>query len=299
MKEIENKNLDYIKYQKAINDMAKKYPIIEKEIIGKSVMGKNIYALKIGEGSETVLYTAAFHGSEHITTNIALMFCERLCDALTRGKNLCDIDIKRALRGRCITIIPRVNPDEADISILGAKGSGKNDSLIRKLCEDDYTHFNANARGVDINHNFSAGWDNLKMVEKAHGIYCPAARRFGGYSPESEPETAALVRFCREENVLHAAAFHTQGEVIYWNYGKNTPEKSKNMAKVLSSVSGYALDVPIGIATGGGFKDYFIEEFCRPAFTIEFGKGENPLPIKDTKKIYQKAEEMLTILAIM
>ncbi|MBR3144410.1 MAG: M14 family metallocarboxypeptidase [Clostridia bacterium] len=299
MKEIKNQSLDYVKYQKAVNDVYEKYSFVHKNVIGKSVMGKNIYALKIGEGEETVLYAAAFHGSEHITTNIALMFCHNLCEAINKNKPLCDIDIKRALNGRSITVIPRVNPDGADISILGEKGAGEFKSLVRKLSGGDYAHYNANARGVDINHNFRAGWDKLKAVEKAHGIYCPAARRFGGYAPESEPETAALVRFCREEKVKHVAAFHTQGEVIYWNFGEHTPKDSKRMAKVLSSVSGYALDVPIGIATGGGFKDFFIEEFCRPGFTIEFGKGENPLQIKDTAKIYQKAEEMLTILAIM
>ena len=117
MKEIKNQSLDYVKYQKAVNDVYEKYSFVHKNVIGKSVMGKNIYALKIGEGEETVLYAAAFHGSEHITTNIALMFCHNLCEAINKNKPLCDIDIKRALNGRSITVIPRVNPDGADITM--------------------------------------------------------------------------------------------------------------------------------------------------------------------------------------
>lgn len=294
-----NTAFDYLKYQASVNALAENFPFLDVSVIGKSVLGKNIYALSIGQGYDTVLFAAAFHGSEHITTNIILRFCERLCTALLTDSPLSGINVKRALSGRKVMIIPRVNPDGCDISILGAKGAGRADYLIRKLSEGDYTHYNANARGVDINHNFPAGWDALKIIEKSHGIYCPAARRFGGYSPVSEPETAALVDICNRENICHAVALHTQGEVIYWNFGNRTPQKSKRMAEILSSVSGYALDVPASLATGGGFKDYFIEEFGRPGFTVELGRGVNPLPEKQALEIYNTCEEMFTIAAIM
>ena len=67
----------------------------------------------------------------------------------------------------------------------------------------------------------------------------------------------------------------------------------------MATSSGYALDVPSLIATGGGFKDWFIKEFNRPAFTIEFGLGENPLPITEFEKIYKITKEMLILCAIM
>ena len=65
------------------------------------------------------------------------------------------------------------------------------------------------------------------------------------------------------------------------------------MAEILSSESGYALDVPVGLASGGGFKDWFVLEFDRPAFTVEIGKGKNPLPIEMAEEIYKKIEKML------
>jgi g-D-glutamyl-meso-diaminopimelate peptidase len=71
------------------------------------------------------------------------------------------------------------------------------------------------------------------------------------------------------------------------------------MAEIMATTSGYALDVPSGLAEGGGFKDWFIEEFHKPGFTIEIGKGENPLPSEDAQKIYLKIKEMLTLCAIM
>lgn len=41
-----------------------------------------------------------------------------------------------------------------------------------------------------------------------------------------------------------------------------------------------------------GYKDWFIQEFRRPGFTIELGKGVNPLPISQFDVLY---EEMLGI----
>ena len=77
------------------------------------------------------------------------------------------------------------------------------------------------------------------------------------------------------------------------------PKRSKKMAQIMAASSGYALDVPSPIATGGGFKDWFIKEFERPAFTVEIGLGENPLPISDLDEIYKRTKEMLILCAIM
>lgn len=67
----------------------------------------------------------------------------------------------------------------------------------------------------------------------------------------------------------------------------------------MATASGYALDTPVGIAVGGGFKDWFITEFNRPGFTVELGLGENPLPAYLADDIYKKVEKMLMLSAIM
>ena len=71
------------------------------------------------------------------------------------------------------------------------------------------------------------------------------------------------------------------------------------MAEIMATSSGYALDVPIGIADGGGFKDWFISEFNRPGFTVELGLGKNPLPAESAEAIYLRVREMLTLCTIM
>ena len=71
------------------------------------------------------------------------------------------------------------------------------------------------------------------------------------------------------------------------------------MAEIFAASSGYALDVPTTLAVGGGFKGWFIEHFRRPGFTIELGKGKNPLPPTDCEKIYTKVKEMMMLGLLM
>ena len=94
-------------------------------------------------------------------------------------------------------------------------------------------------------------------------------------------------------------ALHSQGEEIYWQYGDKTPPHSLLIAQTMASVSGYRVAHPTGLASHGGFKDWFIHEFHRPGFTIEIGRGENPLPISDLFPIYDRLCEMLTLAAIL
>lgn len=290
---------DYMSTRKIINEFCEKYPILQQFTIGKSCAGRDITAVKINSDTEYVLFAAAFHGSEHITSNVLLLFLEEIAYAYTYNRFVAGINIKKALGKRGLIFVPLVNPDGCEISIHGALGCGRLAGDIYKMCGGDFVHFNANLRGVDINHNFDAGWEELHALERRVGILGPAPTRFGGFAPHSEPETQALVNLCKKYNIHHALALHSQGEVIYWSYNGYEDKKSKQMAEIMATTSGYALDVPVSLATGGGFKDWFLKEFLRPAFTVEVGKGKNPLPISEAAKIYADVCEMLTISAIM
>ena len=71
------------------------------------------------------------------------------------------------------------------------------------------------------------------------------------------------------------------------------------MAEIMAASSGYAVADPEGLASHGGFKDWFIEEMRRPGFTLEMGQGVNPLPLSDFGELYEKAREMLLLAALM
>lgn len=298
-KVFEIKEYDYITRKRAIDELVRRYPIIKKNIIGTSCAGREIPALQIGSAKEYSLICAAFHGSERITSLISLMFLEELCKAIMRCGEIAEINARKALFGRGLIVVPCVNPDGCEISLKGKSACGGFAEKINKICKGDFEHWNANLRGVDINHNFSAGWKVLKNAELKNGICGPAKTRYGGSKPESEPETIALTELCRTVRMRQVLALHSQGEVIYWSYGDKNPYRSRQMAEIMATSSGYALDYPTGLAVGGGFKDWFIEEFKKPGFTAEIGMGENPLPIGEAHDIYETVREMLMLFTIM
>lgn len=270
--------MDYTAVQREIFQMKHQIPNLRVEMFGQSLLGRELYALRIGEGQRKILFAGAFHGMEHITAQLLLQYLWDHC-----GEKLpCQL-----------TVVPMVNPDGVEIQQYGWMRAGRYASTVKGVSKGDTSRWQANARGVDLNHNFDAQWRDLRQREIEAGIVGPAATRFGGYYPESEPESRALAQYCRQEQFSMAVAFHTQGEEIYWDFGKQTPRQSYEMARTMAQESGYTVSAPEGLATGGGFKDWFITAFYRPAFTVEAGKGTNPLPDSDFDAIYDKLKPML------
>ena len=291
--------LDFSGVIEQLNELNKNYSFACLSTIGKSVMGRDIFSLRVGRAASYVLFAAAFHGSEYITCTLLIEFIKKLLFAIESDGYVGGVHVRRALSGRGLIFVPLVNPDGCEISLRGKAGCGAAEPFISEICKGDYIHFNANARGVDINHNFDADWKELKRRELDAGISSPAPTRFGGYHPASEPETVALTTLCKNLHIRHAIALHSQGEVIYPPELKNAPPRSLKMAQIMSSCSGYKIEYPEGLASGGGFKDWFVKEFSRPAFTLEIGKGENPLPKEDYPQILASIIEMLMLCSIM
>ena len=278
--------LDYQKVIKITETIINQYKSTELITIGHSVLGKEIRGVKLGMGKDAVLYAGCFHPIEDLTANLLLKFLDRIAFLYESGETAAGINLSLALKERSIIIIPLMNPDGLDIRRYGFSAAGKYEDLVRSSTEKHHSLWNANARGVDLNHNFNAGFSELKGLLKDKGIDNPSDSLYCGAFPESEPETKALTSFCRKLKPLSVYAFHSQGEEIYFSYGNKTPKKSSLIAEILSSFSGYRLSFPSGRACFGGFKDWFIDEFSKPGFTFEIGKGENPLPISSLGKIY-------------
>ena len=294
-----SKNMDYDALCNEIRKLQKRYPFLSCCSIGKSLLGRNIFCLTLGNPQNSILFAGAFHGMEWITSVLLLNFAQDLCYAEENHLSLYTIPIYTALKRHGICIIPCVNPDGVEISLHGALSAGGYAPLVLEVSQGDTLHWQSNARGVDINHNFNADWFTLHRLECASGICGPSPTRYGGTAPESEPETASIAAYCRHKAFRYVIAFHSQGEEIYYNYGEKTPPKAIQMAEKFSYWSGYQLAVPEGLASMGGFKDWFIDYFNRPGFTIEVGFGKNPLPLNDIKSIYPKLREMMVRAIIL
>ena len=290
--------MDYKALCRVVSALRETYPFLQTGVIGRSRMGKAIFRLSLGTGEKRVLFCGGFHGSEWLTVLLVLRFAEALCCSVQTNSPLSDIDVPSFLTRREIVLVPCVNPDGTDIFLHGPNAAGIREDFVRGLWDKE-TPWNANAAGVDINHNFDAGWKKLRNAEKKAGITGPAPRRYGGPKPESEPETQALCTLCRRQTPEHVLAFHSQGEEIFWKYGRNDPPRGRTLMQIFASSSGYKPARNAGLYAHGGFKDWFIREFDRPGFTVEIGKGENPLPPEDFEEIYARLQEMMTLAAVL
>ena len=67
------------------------------------------------------------------------------------------------------------------------------------------------------------------------------------------------------------------------------------MAKILSMSSGYTLSEPDRTASAAGFKDWFMEKYSLPAFTVEIGRGNSPLSLDCFPFLYNRLKEMLVL----
>ena len=227
----------------------------KKWIVGKSVFGRNLYAVKAGEGRPVGLVQCAMHGREWITAKLAF---EQYRVGLKKGT---------------CWFLPLVNPDGALLSQVGL--NSVEDERARAVLlamngeNDDFSLWKANGRGVDLNVNFPAKWGTgVKNVRAA------ASENYIGETPLSEPETRALKVFTEEISPDYTVSYHTKGEEIYWYFYQDLQllERDRRLAGILAKMTGYPLAEAKGSA--GGYKDWCIEHFNIPAFTIEVGKDE-------------------------
>ncbi|WP_427339664.1 M14 family metallopeptidase [Caloranaerobacter sp. DY30410] len=297
-----NINYTYDILSDDIKGLLARYPFLQSGNIGRSVLGRKLYYLKLGRGSNEVFYNAAHHSLEWITTPLLMKFIENFCKAYSENKSIKGYNIRKIFEKSSIYIVPMVNPDGIDLVLNGLDNNNPYyDDLIKwnKGSIDFSKTWQANIHGVDLNHNYDASWEESKKAEPLYGIYGPGPTRYSGPYPESEPESKSVADFTRKHNFRLVLAYHSQGEIIYWNYKNLAPAEALKIGKKLSEVSGYSLAEAYGIASYAGYKDWFIKEYRRPGYTIEVGKGKNPLPISQFDKIYADNEELLLLAAIV
>ena len=296
-----NINYTYSVLARDIQGLKARYPFLETGSIGNSVLGRSLFYLRLGTGTNQVFYNGAHHALEWITTPVLMKFAEDFLRAYARGETLPGgYNPREIWNGSSIYLVPMVNPDGVELVLNGLQPDNPfYQDLItwNKGSTDFSTDWEANNRGVDLNHNYNAAWEQSKAAEAEYGITGPGPTRYSGPYPVSEPETQAMVAFTIRHPFRLVMAYHSQGEVIYWNFMDMAPPEGRIIGESLSQISGYALDQTTGIASYAGYKDWFIQDFRRPGYTIEVGLGKNPLPISQFDQIYADNIGMLLYAA--
>lgn len=297
-------NIDYTYdiMERDIKGLKVRYPFIDVGVAGQSVLGRNLYYIKLGEGKNKVFYNAAHHALEWITSPLLMKFVEKFLQAYIGGYDIKGYKPRDIWNKSTIYIMPMVNPDGVDLVLNGLSKDNPyyNDLIKWNNGSTDFSkNWQSNNKGVDINHNYDAAWEESKEAEEELGIEGPGPTRYSGPSPVSEPETKAVVDFTKKIDPRLALAYHSQGEVIYWDFMNMATDEALKIGEMFSDVSGYKLDKTYGIASFAGYKDWFIQDYGRPGYTIEVGKGKNPLPIEQFDGIYDDNIELLLLASVI
>ena len=232
----------------------------EKTIVGKTLFGHSMYAMKVGNGTPVGLVQCAMHGREFITARLAI---EQYRVGVSKGS---------------CWFIPLVNPDGA---LLSEEGIDTAPAAWRNFLIDcnggtGFSLWKANGRGVDLNVNFDARWGTgVKNTRK------PGAENYIGEKPFSEFETQALKIFTEKIRPDYTVSYHTKGEEIYWHFSQSTHTCPRDfrLARVLSTATGYPLAQ--GEGSAGGYKDWCIMRLGIPSFTVEVGREELLHPLRE------------------
>lgn len=276
--------------QLVVESLQIRYPFLEAGSIGSSVMGKDIPYIRIGTGNREVFYNASFHANEWITTPIVLKFVEDYAKAYATRGNLFGVRTQQLFEEFSLYIVPMVNPDGVDLV-----NGFLTDSVYleqTKVIAENYpgirypSGWKANIEGIDLNLQFPAGWERARETKFAQGYTMPAPRDYVGEGPLTAPESLAVYDFTQNHNFELILAYHTQGEVIYWKYADYDPPQSYEIATYFGQMSGYAVETTPESSGYAGYKDWFIQEYNRPGYTIEVGKGTNPLPLSEFYRVY-------------
>jgi len=282
-----------------VQGLQARYPFISTGAAGISILGKPIHYIKAGSGANRVLYNASHHANEWLTTPVLMHFMEELLFAYSNDEQIFGTPARDILKTTSLWLVPMVNPDGVDL-VTGDISSGADYNSARALSAaypqiPFPSGWKANIRGTDLNLQYPAGWEIAREIKFAQGFDRPGPRDYVGNAPLSASESRAMYQLTRSVNPALTLAYHSQGQVIYWKYLDFEPPLSREIAMKFGAVSGYTVEETPYSSGFAGYKDWFIQDFDRPGYTIEMGLGENPLPVSQFDKIYQDNLGILTL----
>ncbi|WP_194841253.1 M14 family metallocarboxypeptidase [Salinibacillus xinjiangensis] len=281
-----------------IDELQKTYPhLISWEVIGKSVDGRNLYALKLGKGNTEIFINAAHHAREWLTTNLVMEMVDSYSQAYVKDGSIDGFDARNILNKTSIWFVPMVNPDGVTLVQKGPYSASKpHEVILLNNGSENFSSWKANIRGVDLNRQYPAGWDTIKYNSGE-----PSSMNYKGPSPLSEPESRAIYNFTLAHDFKTAVAYHSSGEILYWKY-KASGELERNarrIAEMIRGNTGYSLVKPGPNPSGGGYTDWFLHGEKKPGFTPEISPpvGPRPVPLSNFNSIWYENHSVGLMLA--
>lgn len=265
------------------------YPeFTELKTIGKSVEGRPIYALRIGNGKKEILMDASMHAREHMTTNVLMEMIDQYSYHYVRGSKFGSYQVKSVLDQASIWFVPMMNPDGVTLVQSGLNAVANKD-LVRKINgSSNVARWKANIRGVDLNRNFDATWSSIISTPPYN---VPAFKNYKGIAPFSEPEAKALRDFVLARPFKSYITYHSSGQIIYWGYDSmSNHTRNYNVVKSVANVTGYSIIPPNPKKPTAASESWFTKVKKMPAMTVEIAKysGEGPVSFSQWEDVWRR-----------
>ena len=286
-----------------ILEIVRTYPFCRTELLTTTAFQRPVRTLVIGQGERKVIYTAAHHANEWITALILLRFGEDLAAAINADGEIFGWSAREISETATIYMVPMVDPDGVDL-VVGAIAPGDIQYDLAQRLAQDYPAipfpdgWKANLLGVDLNLQYPAGWLQAREIKFSQGFTSPGPRDYVGRAPLNQLESRALAGYTEVINPALVLAYHSQGKEIYWQFQDIDVPGARELGEEFARVSGYELTEVAYNSSFAGYKDWFIQYFRRPGYTIEVGEGVNPLPIEQFDEIYKDNLGILVTAAI-
>ena len=236
--------------------------------VGRSVFGRTLWCIRVGQGPAVALIHAAIHAREHITAPVVVAMAAAYRHAYRKAMP-------------CIDFVPMVNPDGVQLCLYGVKSAPRayrTALLAANRNNPDFSLWKANGQGVDLNTDFDADWGH-----GAGNVFVPSPQGYVGVAPNSAPEVKALVRLTRRQGYIYTLSYHCKGEIVYYGYGTGLARHHSRHAAI--ALADYLHYTPLtSVGSCGGYKDWYALHYPDGvALTVEVGDDRYAHPFPYTQ----------------
>jgi carboxypeptidase T len=248
--------------------LAEEHPeIAELHEIGRSVEGRPLWALRIGErrgGARKVAFFGCHHAREWISVEVPYRLAEHLLGSSSSEP------VQGWLEQGEVWVAPMVNPD-------GHEHTRTENRLWRK----NRRRNRGGSIGVDPNRNYGYMWGTLNVSTSSH---VPSDETYVGPRAFSEPEVRAVRNLVAREFFGGVLSYHSYSQLILfpWGYTSAAIEDdaddsemrglAADMERLIRDVHGETYTAQQAsrlYPTAGDTADWTYGEYDVPSFTIE------------------------------
>jgi carboxypeptidase T len=241
--------------------------IAELHQIGRSVEGRPLWALRIGErrgSTRKVAFLGCHHAREWISVEMPYLLAEHLLE------NSSAEPVRSWLQQGEVWVTPMVNPD-------GHEHTRTTNRLWRK----NRRRNPGGSIGVDPNRNYGYMWGVLDVSTSSH---VPADETYVGPRAFSEPEVRAVRNLVARELFTGVLSYHSYSQLVLYPWGYTSEPiddegdltelrtLAENMEGLIRSVHGEAYTAQQAsrlYPTAGDTTDWTYGEYGVPSVTIE------------------------------